>query len=98
MGAAFTKCCLDASEDTKNNPVISCAFKAIGETFSSESSSDNDEKDDVEVTVSERERRNSLRSLKEGLTLDDSVFCREDSILEDLIREEVRRSQLILDE
>ena len=40
MGAAFTKCCFDATEDTKKNPVSS-AFEVIGETCS-ESSTNNE--------------------------------------------------------
>ena len=111
MGAAFTKCCFDVSEDTKKNPVSS-AFTVIGKTFS-ESSTDNEtiqsdenvklDKDvalsqrvktmmhlnfDVEVTASQQELRLSMQEL----SLDDSIFTREDSILEDLIREEKRRS------
>mmetsp|Transcript_899 Transcript_899/g.1853 ORF Transcript_899/g.1853 Transcript_899/m.1853 type:complete len:128 (+) Transcript_899:238-621(+) len=104
MGAAFFKCCLDASEDTKNNR-ISSAFEVVGDTCSESSITTNNESVQVDedltldedVAVSHREKKmlrwNSdtevdLSEEELRLSKQEMPLDTRDTILEDLIRKE----------
>mmetsp|Transcript_31565 Transcript_31565/g.54913 ORF Transcript_31565/g.54913 Transcript_31565/m.54913 type:complete len:117 (+) Transcript_31565:212-562(+) len=112
MGGVFTKCCLDASEDTKNNPVISSAFEVIGsETCSESSTNPSPASAEDLVDVSSPTREKNMMKYKE----DAHISCSQqdlrllmqtmpvdldtrDTILENLIREEELNLILINEE